>query len=150
MEEYGPGEEALRAAAAAAAASWEGNPEKLRGVQGTKPPPTPVSTSSSNKITPSFPWSFQTPIIFATFLSPITGDFRAQCPSNVRSLLWTSPRPPLSPYPSCLPSLPPEVSASSFSLHLLRPSRTLDFLCSSLVFLLDVCEHYSGELQAAK
>lgn len=38
MEEYGPGEEALRAVAAAAA-SREGNPEKLRGVQGTKPPP---------------------------------------------------------------------------------------------------------------
>lgn len=44
MEAYGPGEEALRAAAAAA--SREGNPEKLRGVQGMKPPP--VSTSSSN------------------------------------------------------------------------------------------------------
>lgn len=99
-------------------------------------------------ITPSFPRSFQTPVIFATFLSLITGDFRAKCPSNVRSLLWTSPRPPLySPCPSCLPLLPPEVSASSFSLH---PSRTLDFLCSSLVFLPNVCEDYSSELQTAK
>lgn len=59
MEARGPGEEALRAAAAvAAAASREGNPEELRGVQGTKPPP--VSTSSSNTF-PSLPSSLQAP-----------------------------------------------------------------------------------------
>lgn len=144
MEEYGPGEEALRAAAAAAAASREGNPEKLRGVQGMKAPPTPVSTSSSNTF-PSLPPFLEASRCWLTFLSLITGDVRAKCPSSVRSLLWTSPRPPLySPCPSCLPLLPPEVSASSCSLHLLRPSRTLDFLCSSLVVLLNVCEHYSG------
>lgn len=61
MEEYGPGEEALRAVAAAAA-SREGNPEKLRGVQGMKPPPPapfhPTGVYLLLKylpITPSFP-----------------------------------------------------------------------------------------------
>lgn len=152
MEEYGPGEEALRAAAAAAA-SWEGNPEKLRGVQGTKPPPTPVSTSSSNTF-PSLPPFLQASrrrLYLQLFCHWSQETSEPSVPSNVQSLLWTSPRPRLySLYPSCLPLLPPEVSASSFSLHLLRPSRTLDFLCSSLVFLLNVCEHYSGELQTAK
>lgn len=151
MEEYGPGEEALRAAAAAA--SREGNPEKLRGVQGMNlpphrclpPPQIPFYHSLVSLKLPDTDYICNFSVTdHRRFQSQVS--HLASGPSSGRP-----PRPPLcSPYPSCLPLLPPEVSASSFSLHLLRPSRTLDFLCSSLVFLLNVCEHYSGELQTAK
>lgn len=137
MEEYGPGEEALRAAAAAAA-SREGNPEKLRGVRGMNPPPSVYLLLKYLSITPSSPWIFQTLIIFVTSPSLITSQedsdqsarstptLSTSTPSHC--LLFLSWSTPVSVVFAFAPS---EVLVSSFSLHLLCHSRTSDFLSSS-------------------
>lgn len=109
MEAFGPGEEALRAGAAAAVApSREGNPEKLRGVQGTKPPP--VSTSSSNTF-PSLP----------SFLKLPNVDYICNFSMNTTSQ-----------------EVPDEVSHLSNPL-MSSPSRGLPFLCCSLIRLVGFC-----------
>lgn len=130
-------EEALRAAAAAAAATTrEGNPEKLRGVQGMNPPPPcwrlppPQIPFHHSLLSQKLP-NADSICSFSVTDPNVTAGSRPKClvcpkPFNVQSLLW-SPLPPPEVFLPFLLLLPPSsVSFINFRVSLLP--------CSSLTF----------------